>query len=356
MSGVRPSVTALPTILVAVAVGLVAMILAELVALVAVSLHVPGGYWVGIVVTLVLCVGIGYQSRLLEVAVTQPDQYRRVVMYLALSTGFFLFIIFGLALTISLAPLRVISSFRFGAAVGVFVGLTVGLFEARAIANALEAQRLALQAEQIERERDRFEEFARIVAHDLRNPLTVAVGHLEIGRKTGNEESYERVEAAHERMQTILEETLAVARQQTAVVDRDAVSLEELARASWESVLTPEASLVVEATATIEADPNRVRHVFENLYRNAIEHGGEGVTITVGDLEDGFFIADDGPGIPADRRDSVFEPGESSSAQGSGFGLMIVAGVAEAHGWKLAVTESAAGGAQFEVSGVSVVE
>jgi signal transduction histidine kinase len=67
-------------------------------------------------------------------------------------------------------------------------------------------------------------------------------------------------------------------------------------------------------------------------------------------------VADDGPGIPADEREAVFDAGYSTAEEGNGFGLRIVDQVVAAHGWEIAVTESADGGARFEITGVSFVE
>ena len=83
--------------------------------------------------------------------------------------------------------------------------------------------------------------------------------------------------------------------------------------------------------------------------------GGPEITITVGALEDGggFYVADDGPGIPAAKRDDVLSFGYSTADGGTGFGLAIVSEIAEAHGWDLEVTESSAGGARFVIAGVA---
>ncbi|MUV57777.1 hypothetical protein GJ632_11535 [Halogeometricum sp. CBA1124] len=91
--------------------------------------------------------------------------------------------------------------------------------------------------------------------------------------------------------------------------------------------------------------------VVENLVRNAIEHGDDEVTIAVGPLRDraGFYVEDDGPGIPAEDRAAVFEQGHTTAEDGSGFGLSIVESIVEAHGWDIEVAESAAGGARFEI-------
>jgi signal transduction histidine kinase len=66
-------------------------------------------------------------------------------------------------------------------------------------------------------------------------------------------------------------------------------------------------------------------------------------------------VADDGPGIPPERRDLVFEHGFTDSPDGTGFGLAIVRSIVEAHGWTVSVTESETGGARFEVRGVDRV-
>jgi len=85
-----------------------------------------------------------------------------------------------------------------------------------------------------------------------------------------------------------------------------------------------------------------------------VEHGGEAVHVTVGDLAErtGFYVADDGPGIRADDPEAVFESGYSTQGGGAGLGLAIVESVADDHDWAVTVTESADGGARFEVSGV----
>ncbi|MFB6113173.1 MAG: sensor histidine kinase [Halodesulfurarchaeum sp.] len=106
---------------------------------------------------------------------------------------------------------------------------------------------------------------------------------------------------------------------------------------------------------TIRGDPDRLRHIFENLFRNAIQHGGDTVTIRIGQAdEQTIYIEDSGPGIPEDERDAVFDPGYSTDAEGTGFGLAIVKRLAEAHGWGIALTDSESGGARFEISGVEI--
>jgi signal transduction histidine kinase len=86
-----------------------------------------------------------------------------------------------------------------------------------------------------------------------------------------------------------------------------------------------------------------------------VEHGGEDVTIRVGALDDGFYVEDDGGGIPESERGDVFDAGYTTAADGNGFGLSIVQKIVEAQGWRIDVTESAEGGARFEITGVETV-
>ena len=85
---------------------------------------------------------------------------------------------------------------------------------------------------------------------------------------------------------------------------------------------------------------------------NAVEHGGSDVSISVGGVDDGFYIADDGVGIPDSERDRIFESGYSTAADGTGFGLRIVKQIVDAHGWEITATDSDSGGIRFEITGV----
>ena len=70
--------------------------------------------------------------------------------------------------------------------------------------------------------------------------------------------------------------------------------------------------------------------------------------VRVGPLDDGFYVEDDGPGIPPEERDSVFDRGYTTDG-GTGLGLAVVRRVFEAHEWSVEVGEADCGGARFEV-------
>ena len=209
-----------------------------------------------------------------------------------------------------------------------------------------EIERHAYEA-RLERQNAQLEQFASAASHDLRNPLNIASGHLDLARETGADEHFETVDENHDRMASIIEDVLVLAREGTFVEETEPIALDSLAVDCWKGVETGDAELVVDGEPTVEGDGRKLRHVFENLFRNSVEHGGENVTVEVGPLDDGFYIADDGPGVPESEHEAVFEQGYSGS-DGTGFGLAIVESIAEAHGWTIRLTESRSGGARFE--------
>mgnify|MGYP000103029277 FL=1 len=196
---------------------------------------------------------------------------------------------------------------------------------------------------------------ASVISHDLRNPLDVAKAHLRAARETGEADHFEHVADAHERMERIVEDVLTLASGSDVIQPDEMVELSGVVEDAWTNVDTDDADIVLKGSLpSIIADPDRLGRLFENLFRNSIQHGGSAVTVTVGPLESarGFYVADDGQGIPSAQQARVFDPGFSTDDHGTGLGLSIVARVVDLHGWSVTVTESANGGARFEVTGI----
>lgn len=216
--------------------------------------------------------------------------------------------------------------------------------------------------EELERQNERLDQFGSLVSHDLRNPLNVATGRFELLREeltiAEDNENAEAIERALNRMDDLINQILTLAREGQQVKQWDAVKLSSAAKRSWDMVETGTAELQVDDDLEFKADPERLRQLFENLFRNALDHGGPDVTVSVGALPDqpGFYVSDNGPGIPEGDRHSVFEPEYTTREKGTGFGLAIVAEIVAAHEWTIQVTEGDAGGAQFEISGITIIE
>ena len=264
-----------------------------------------------------------------------------------------------------------------------------------AIRDVTDGRRKELALERTNRQLD---QFTRFVSHDLRSPLGIASSYLEFAQETGDDEDFEAVRDRLERMDTILDDLLGLARLHGKSVEREPCQLTAVARSAWNHVDTTGASLTLADDLTLSADDAYLHNVFENLFRNAVEHGStspasqaqqdavehsstsprsqtpedavehssassrpqadnglehdsETVTIEVGALEDGtgFYVADDGPGIPPGMETAILEQGYSTKHDGTGLGLSIVQTIVDAHGWTLRVGESESGGARFEI-------
>ncbi|WP_254832098.1 hybrid sensor histidine kinase/response regulator [Haloglomus salinum] len=241
---------------------------------------------------------------------------------------------------------------------------------------------------ELEQKNEQLEAFAEIVSHDLKNPLNVVSGHIALARELADEGAsgedllpqLEAISEATDRMTTMTDDLLTLAKQGDTVGDREPVALSVAVRDIWGTLDTTGATLAVEDPGTVEADPTRLEQLLANLLENAVEHGSTGsrppaddavehgtetaasaadgntttdggddqLEVVVRGTETGFAVLDNGPGIPESERDDVFERGYSTET-GTGFGLAIVRTVAEAHGWEVTVDESAAGGARFDI-------
>ena len=206
----------------------------------------------------------------------------------------------------------------------------------------------------LQEQNERLEQFTSLVSHDMRNPLNVIEGSLQLAQETNEQEHFERCYRSIERMNTLIDDLLSLAHEGTTIGETEPVALTSFVEECWQGVDVENGRLRVETETTtiIRADKSRLRQLFENLIRNVFDHGAGDSTVTVGALDGGFYVEDDGTGIPEDDREKVFDSRYSTSADGTGFGLTIVNEVVSAHGWEIHLTDAKSGGARFEVTGI----
>ncbi|MFC7204804.1 ATP-binding protein [Haloferax namakaokahaiae] len=204
----------------------------------------------------------------------------------------------------------------------------------------------------------RLEAFAHVLSHDIRGPLAVAQGWLKLARDSHDPAHFDRIDHAHTRITELVEDVLSLARDGTNARDETEVAVADAAAAAWEMCETEsfDARCEISELPVVTGDVGQLKRIFENLFRNAIQHGttdDESLVVRVGTLPSagGFFVEDDGPGIPDEVRDDIFLPGVTTKNQGTetGLGLDIVTHIVDMNGWTIRVADGEAGGARFEV-------
>lgn len=205
----------------------------------------------------------------------------------------------------------------------------------------------------LERQNDRLKEFTDILAHDLRNPLNVIDGHLSLYQETEDKDHLETIDETTDRMARLVDDLLRVARQGDVVTDPEPTDIGDPIETAWESLTADTgATLQYETVDSVSSDPDRLCELFENLFRNAVEHGGDNVTVRVGPLDTGFYVEDDGSGIAEEHKTEVFDHGFTTRNDGHGYGLSVVRTIVNAHGWDIIVSDAQTGGARFEITGI----
>jgi two-component system OmpR family sensor kinase len=208
-------------------------------------------------------------------------------------------------------------------------------------------------------------QMAAMVAHEVRNPLGILRGQVELARERLATDAPERERERHgemlveiERLNKLTDEFLDLARD--VPLELEQVDLGVLIHTLVESVriASPSAKLTLASqiveSVVIAADPAKLRRALHNLVINALQIGGDDVSVVIEVVAERsrarITVADDGPGVPAELAARLTEPFVTGRAGGSGLGLAIVRRVAESHGGRLAF-ESPAGsrGARFSI-------
>lgn len=220
--------------------------------------------------------------------------------------------------------------------------------------------------EELKRSNERLQEFAYILSHDLQEPLRMVSSYVclleEELEAHLDDETRQYIDFAvdgAERMRGMIDGLLLYSRVETEGGEHTETDLDAVlaaVEADLELKLDETGSeLVVEALPTVEADEDQLVQLFENLVKNAIEHGGAETTVTVtstpvpGGVE--IAVSDDGPGIPAEQQDEIFGLfDKGGDSDGTGIGLAICERIVARHDGEISVTSTPGEGATFFVT------
>ena len=214
--------------------------------------------------------------------------------------------------------------------------------------------------------------FASDASHELRTPLTAIRGQIEVlalspdPSRADIEATEARITAEISRMDRLVDDLLLLARSDEGGAHRvETIDPGKLIHEAAEGVAAGDREVRIGAVpaGSLRGDPDRLAQVIRNLVRNAVEHTDEGGVVDVSSFAlDGNLrvtVDDDGPGIPVAERELVFERFHRTDASrgrrsgGSGLGLAIAKAIVDAHGGRIWVGASPAGGARvaFDVPG-----
>ncbi len=206
----------------------------------------------------------------------------------------------------------------------------------------------------LEAQNRRLDEFAELLAHDIRGPLTAARGYTELVAETvpeGEAKGLQTALDALDRIDDLIAGALSVSRQGGDVGEREPVELGAVARSAWDTVGPADGTLLVTDDLTVAADRSLLERLFESLFQNVDDRCPAAVTVTVRGTEGGFSVADDGPTIPPETADTLF--GDEVDSRRIQFSLLMVERVASGHGWEGRVEVE--DGTRFVFSGVGDV-
>ncbi len=208
--------------------------------------------------------------------------------------------------------------------------------------------------------------FLQDASHQLRTPITIALGHAELlaGGLTGRQEGHdiEVVLGELNRLRRIAERLLVIAAAegpeflQPEAVELDSFTMEILRR--WRPTADRRWQLGRLDKVTVQADRERLGLAVDALLENAVRHTASGDVIKLSVVAVGYglpvrmIVADAGQGIPAELLRHVFDrfrSGDNGPPRGTGLGLALVSAVARAHGGDVLVHSIPGQGSEFEV-------
>lgn len=190
---------------------------------------------------------------------------------------------------------------------------------------------------------------ALVAAHELRNELQVAAGRLELLDEESDQ--IDVIADSQRQLSRIVDKVVELASEERPGRSPEGLWLSTLSREVWDTLEVGDATLTIAQDVHFVADRESTSLFLQIVLKNAIQHGGSDVTVTVGTLEDGVYVADDGPGIDVEPVDRVFDAGYTTDPGSTGFGLYVARSIADEHGWTITIAESDGGGARFEIHG-----
>lgn len=322
-----------------------------------------GDAWIaGLVTSVPFIFIVIYQGVWLPTSFVSPRRYQRVGLWYV--GGLSIFLIINLIIMVTITPdsgFEFLSWGRWAMTIGAGIGLLIGVFEARSVKKAIEAERERVRAEEAENKNEMLKYLNATLRHEILNSTSIITGYadLALSEQDTNESISNKlsiIKSHTQEMEGVIEDVRLLLEASKNEADTQPIDLIELLTEEIETIQNTYSEVVIETSlpeyAVAEAD-QPLRRVFANLFHNAVEHNNaETPQISVAvEMEPNDIIieiSDNGPGIPDDRLDTVFDQNVRHDSN-HGLGLALTQTIINSYDGSIKIAETDSDGTVFEL-------
>jgi two-component system OmpR family sensor kinase len=327
------------------------------------ALVFQGEFVVGLATCLPFVAGIAYAGYWLRRSGVASERHRRVWWWTIIGgTASLVLNVAIMAVMPVASTLLAISWLRWAVSVGLGVGVAIGITEARSIQSATAAERNRVRAEQLELQRDLLDYLNSLLRHEVLNASNVISGYASLLKDEFDEDDdgYEYSDTIHRRSEeisTVIDDVRTLLHAAERDVPLENVDLSTLLREEVAKLSDIAENVKVDTSIPdavyVPGDP-LLRRVFGNVLSNAVRHNDSdpprvAVDLTAEDSTVTATISDNGPGIPPEEVETLFERPSRRTAD-HGLGLYIVAQLLEQYGGDIDLVETGASGTTFRIT------
>lgn len=317
---------------------------------------------VSLLISSVFTVGLLYGGYWLSRSDLRPDQYPRIVKWFVGGMVFYLAINLPMMAVWSMESRHLQFGWaRFAVTVGGVGGLVVGIAEARVVERERAAERAAVRAEEAEQHHRHLDYLNSLLRHEVLNTANVITGYASLLLEDGDldDDARHRLETIRRQgqdMTSVIRDVQVLLAATRGETEREVKNLSEVVAAELDDLRRTAESVEVEASVPdgvhVRAD-DLLPRVFANLFANAVQHNDAAtprveVTAEESDGTVEVRVTDDGPGIPADERATLFERSDNTGGT-HGLGLYLVDTLVGRYGGTVELVETGPDGSTFAV-------
>lgn len=322
-----------------------------------------GDAWIaGLVTSVPFIFIVIYQGVWLPTSFVSPRRYQRVGLWYV--GGLSIFVIINLIIMITITPdsgFEFLSWGRWAMTIGAGIGLLIGVFEARSVKKAIEAERERVRAEEAENKNEMLKYLNATLRHEILNSTSIITGYadLALSEQDTNESISNKlsiIKSHTQEMEGVIEDVRLLLEASKNEADTQPIDLIELLTEEIETIQNTYSEVVIETSlpeyAVAEAD-QPLRRVFANLFHNAVEHNNAetpqiSVAVKMEPNDIIIEISDNGPGIPDDRLDTVFDQNVRHDSN-HGLGLALTQTIINSYDGSIKIAETDSDGTVFEL-------